>query len=186
MEGRERREELNTLIEEIERRVEAKKLVFELGGVVDDDLPAVVGVFKDEGEEAFGDAAVFLAALEMVFADDDGEVLIERMDLEVGVGEGAHRGLVGVVVLVLVEQAGKAAGDLVGDDEGVRRVLEAARRRPRGRPCSRRSPGPRRTLMMLSSWREAVWSGSGALRGDDGGSRRVKKRRRDGERNEAS
>ena len=41
-----------------------------LGRVVDDYFPAVVGIFQDEGEEAFGDTAVFLAALEMVFADD--------------------------------------------------------------------------------------------------------------------
>ena len=58
----------------------------ELGRVVNDDLPAFVGIFQDEGEQAFGDATVFLAALEMVFADDDGEVLIEGMDLKVRVG----------------------------------------------------------------------------------------------------
>ena len=97
-----------------------------LRGVVDDDLPAVVGIFEDEGEEAFGVAAVFFAAFEVVFADNDSEVFVERMDLEVGVVEGAHGGFVGVVVLVLVEQAGEAAGDLVGDEEGVGGVFVAA------------------------------------------------------------
>ena len=91
--------------------------------MVEDDLPAVVGVFEDEGEEAFGVAAVFFAALEAVFADDDGEVFVERVDLEVGVGEGAHGGFARVVVFVLVEQAGEAAEDLVSDEEGVGRVL---------------------------------------------------------------
>ena len=94
--------------------------------MVDDDLPAVVRIFEDEGEEAFNVAAVLFAALEMVFADDDGKVFVERMNLEVGVGKGAHRGFARVIVLVLIEQAGEAAEDLVGDEEGVGRVLEAA------------------------------------------------------------
>jgi len=94
-----------------------------LRGVIDDDLPAVVGIFEDEGEETFGAATVFFAAFQVVLADDDGEVFIERMDLEVGVRESAHSGFIGVVVFVLVEQAGEAAEDLVGDKERVRRVF---------------------------------------------------------------
>ena len=94
-----------------------------LGGVVKDDLPAVVGVFEDEGEETFGAAAVFFAAIEVVFANNDGEVFVEGVDLEVGVGEGAHGGFAGVVVFVLVDEAGEAAEDLVGDEERVGRVL---------------------------------------------------------------
>ena len=108
--------ELEGLIDELER-VERKPSLGRLGGVVDDDLPAVIGVFEDQGEEAFGDAAVFLAAVEVVFADDDCEVLVEGMDLEVGVAQGAHRGSVGVVVLVLVDEAGESTEDLVGDEK---------------------------------------------------------------------
>ena len=92
--------------------------------MVNDDLPAFVGIFEDEGEQAFGDATVLLAALKVVFSDDDGEVLIEGMNFKVRVAEGAHGGLVGVVVFVLVEQTSESAGDLVGDNERVRRVLE--------------------------------------------------------------
>ena len=95
--------------------------------MIEDDLPAVVGVFDDEGEEAFDVAAVFPTALEVVFAEDDGEVLVERVDLEVGVGESAHGGLGGVVTLVFIEQTSEAAEDLVGDEERVGRVFEAAR-----------------------------------------------------------
>jgi hypothetical protein len=97
-----------------------------LRGVVNDDLPAVVGVFEDQREEAFGVAAVFFAAFKMVFADDDGEVFVKRMDLEVGVGEGAHGGFGGIVVFVLVEQAGETARDLAGDEDCVGGVLEAS------------------------------------------------------------
>ena len=93
--------------------------------MIDDDFPAVVCVLEDEGEEAFGVAALFFAAFEAVFSGDDGEVLVERMDFEVGEAESSHGGFVGVVVLVLVEQAGEAAEDLVGDEEGVGRVFEA-------------------------------------------------------------
>ena len=93
--------------------------------MIDDDLPAVVGVFEDEGEEAIGVSAVFLASFDAIFSGDDGEVLIERMDLEVGEGEGSHGGSVGVVVLVLVEQAGEAAEDLMGDEESIGRVFES-------------------------------------------------------------
>ena len=135
--------------------------------MVDDDLPAVVGIFEDEGEESFGVAAVFLAAFEVVFADDDGEVFVEGMDLKVGVGERAHGGSVGVVAFVLVEQAGEAAEDLVGDKEGVGRVFEAA---GEGGEVAL-VPGVLlgdRTLMMSSSWRVAVWSGLGCLRVEEG------------------
>ena len=95
--------------------------------MVDDNLPSVIGVFKDEGKEAFGGAAVFLAAVEVVSADDDREVLIERMDLEIGVAERAHRGSIGIVVLVLVDEAGESTEDLVRDEQSVRRVLVPAR-----------------------------------------------------------
>jgi len=94
--------------------------------VIDDDLPAVVGVLEDEREEAFGVAAISFAPFQAVFSRDDGEVFVERMDFEVGEGEGPHGGSVGVVVLVFVEQAGEAAEDLVGDEEGVGRVFESA------------------------------------------------------------
>ena len=93
--------------------------------MIDDDLPAVVCVFEDEREEAFCIAALFFAAFEAIFSGDDGEVLVERMDLEVGEAESAHGGSGGVVALVLVEQAGEAAEDLVGDEEGVGRIFEA-------------------------------------------------------------
>ena len=98
-----------------------------LGGVIEDDFPAVVGVFDDEGEEAFDVATIFPAALEMVFAEDDGEVLVERMYLKVGISESAHGGLGRVVALVFIEQTSEAAEDLVGDEERVGRVFEAAR-----------------------------------------------------------
>jgi len=94
--------------------------------VIDDDLPAIVCVLEDEGEEAFCIAAIFFASFEAVFSRDDGEVLVERVDLEVGEGEGAHGGSAGIVALVLVEQAGESAEDLVGDEEGVGRVFESA------------------------------------------------------------
>jgi len=102
------------------------RYVSELGGVIYDDLPAIVGVFEDEGEESFSVSAVFFAAFEMIFADDHGEVFIERVDFEVSVGEGTHGGLARVVVLVLVDEAGEATEDLMGDEEGVGRVFVAA------------------------------------------------------------
>ena len=92
--------------------------------MIHDDLPAVVGVLEDEGEEAFCIAALFFAAFEAIFSGDNGEVLVERMDLEVGEAESPHGGSGGIVALVLVEQAGEAAEDLVGDEEGVWRVFE--------------------------------------------------------------
>jgi hypothetical protein len=93
--------------------------------VVDDDLPALVGFFEDEGEDAIGWATVFLAAVEMVFADDYGKLFVERVDFELGEAEVAHGGFVGVVVAVLVEHAVDATEDLVGDEEGVRGVFIA-------------------------------------------------------------
>src|SRR5260370_32921037 len=86
-----------------------------LGGMVDDDLPAFVGFFEDEGEDAVGVAAFFLVAVEEVFADDYDEVVVEGGDLELGKGEGAHGGFGGVVVAVMVEHAVDAAEDLAGD-----------------------------------------------------------------------
>ncbi len=94
--------------------------------MVDDDLPAVVCVFEDEREKAFCVAAILLAALDVVFAQDNGKVLVERMNLEVGVGEGSHGCFGGVVVLVLVDHAREAAEDLVSDEEGIGRVFESA------------------------------------------------------------
>ena len=89
------------------------------GGVVDYDLPALVGFFEDEGEDSFYVAAVLFAAVELVFADADGEFFVEAVDFEIGEGEGTHGGFVGVVVLVLFDEAFVSAGDLVGDEEGV-------------------------------------------------------------------
>jgi hypothetical protein len=89
------------------------------GGVVNDDLPALVGLFEDQGEEAFGVASVFFAAIEMIFADDYGEALVERMGFELGEAEGSHRGPVGVVAAVGVEHALEAAVDYASDEDGV-------------------------------------------------------------------
>ena len=97
-----------------------------LGGVVDDDLPSVVGVLEDERKEAVGIAAILLVAVKVIPPDDHGEVLVERVDLEVGVGEGAHGAPVGIVMLVLIDKAGESAKDLMSDKEGVGRVLVAA------------------------------------------------------------
>ncbi len=91
--------------------------------MVDDDLPALVGLFEDEAEEAVGWAAIFLAAFEVVFADADGESLVEGVDFELGEGERAHGGLAGIVVLVLFEQAGEAAVDAAADEERIGRIL---------------------------------------------------------------
>jgi hypothetical protein len=96
-----------------------------LGGVVDDDLPAFVSFFEDKGEEAFGVAAVFFAAFELIFADADGETVIEGVDFEIGEGEGSHSGFGGVVVAVLLDEAGVAAGDLAGEEDGVGGVFVA-------------------------------------------------------------
>ncbi len=93
--------------------------------MIDDDFPAVVCVFEDEGEEAFRVAAVFLASFEAIFSRDDSEVFVERMHLKVGEAECAHCGSGGVVALVLVEQAGETAEDLVGDEESVGGVFES-------------------------------------------------------------
>ena len=93
------------------------------GGVVDDNLPALVGFFEDEGEEAFRVAAIFFAAVELIFADADGELFVESVDLELREGEGAHGGLAGVVVAVLFDEAGEAVVDVVGEEDGVGRVL---------------------------------------------------------------
>src|SRR5260370_13996769 len=76
-----------------------------LGGMVDDDLPAFVGFFEDEGEDAVGVAAFFLVAVEVVFADDYDEVVVEGVDLELGEGEGAHGGFGGIVVAGLLPPA---------------------------------------------------------------------------------
>jgi hypothetical protein len=73
--------------------------------VVDDDLPAFVGLFEDEGEQAFGVAAVFFAAFELVFADADGAAAVEGVDFEIGAGEGSHGGFGGVVVVVLLGES---------------------------------------------------------------------------------
>jgi hypothetical protein len=93
--------------------------------VIDDDLPSVVGVLEDEGEETFDVASVFFASFNVVFADDDGEVFIERVNFKVGVGEGAHGCFAGVVVFVLLDEASEAAKDLMGDEEGIGRVFES-------------------------------------------------------------
>lgn len=94
-----------------------------LRGVVDDDAPAFGSFFHDEGEDAIGVAAGFFGAFEVVFAEGDGEVLVERMDFEVGEGEGAHGGAVGVIAVVAVKEAGEAAVDLAREEEGVGRVF---------------------------------------------------------------
>jgi hypothetical protein len=93
--------------------------------VVDDDLPALIGFFEDEGEDAVGVASIFLAAIEMIFANDYGEFFVEWVDFQLGEGERAHDGSGGVVVPVFIEHAIDAAEDLVGDEEGVGRVFVA-------------------------------------------------------------
>jgi hypothetical protein len=92
--------------------------------VVDDDLPAAIGVLEDEREEAFGIAAVLFAAFEVIFSDDNGEVLVERVDLEIGVDKGSHGGFAWVVMLVLFDKAVKSTKYLVSDEEGVGRIFE--------------------------------------------------------------
>ena len=93
--------------------------------MVDDDLPSLIGLFEDEGEDAVGVTTVFFAAVEMVLADDYGEILVEWVDFEFGETEIAHCGSAWVVVTVLIEHAVDAAKDLVGDEEGVRGVFVA-------------------------------------------------------------
>src|SRR5882757_6162648 len=61
----------------------------------------------------------------MVFADADGELFVERMDLQVGEREGSHGGAVGVVLVVLGEHAGVASRDLSTDEESFGRILVA-------------------------------------------------------------
>ncbi len=92
--------------------------------MIDDDFPAIVSVLEDEREQAFCVAAIFFASFEAIFSGDDGEVFVERVNLEVGEAEGPHGGFAGVVALVLVKQAGEAAENLVGDEESVGRVFE--------------------------------------------------------------
>src|ERR1700681_829061 len=92
-------------------------------GVVDDDLPALVGLFEDQGEEALGVAAVFFGAFKLVLTDAYGEVFVERVDLKLGEGEGPHRGLGGVVATILLDESGVSTGDLVGEKDGVGRVF---------------------------------------------------------------
>ena len=91
-----------------------------LGGVVEDNLPALVGLFEDEREVAFGGTAVFLASIETIFSDAGGEVFAEGMDLEVGEAESAHGGFGGIVAAVLSEQACEPVVDCAGDEDGVR------------------------------------------------------------------
>ena len=93
--------------------------------MVDDDLPALIGLLEDEGKDAVGVAAIFFAAVQVVFADDYGEILVERMDLELGEAESAHGRSAGVVVAILVEHPIYAAEHLVGDEEGARGVFVA-------------------------------------------------------------
>src|SRR5207302_9043369 len=73
----------------------------------------------------FSVSALFFASFQAIFPGNNGEVFVERMNFEVGEGEGAHGGPGGVVALVLVEQAGEATEDLMGDEEGVGRVFES-------------------------------------------------------------
>ena len=94
--------------------------------MVDDDLPTVGGFFEDEGEDASGVSTIFFASVEVVFADADGEIFIERVNFEVGEGERTHGGARRVVALVLVNHAGVAAGDLMCDEESVGGVFVAA------------------------------------------------------------
>jgi len=97
-----------------------------LGGVIDDDFPAVVCVFDDEREEAIGRAAFSFTPFKAISSGDDGEVFVERMDFEVGEGESAHGGSVGIVALIFFEQTGETAEDLVGDEESIGRVFKTA------------------------------------------------------------
>ena len=91
--------------------------------MIEDDLPALVGFFEDQGEEAFCVAPFFFAAVELVFSDADGEFLVEGVDFDVGEGECSHGGFVGIVAAVLIEEASEAVVDLGGDEEGVGRVF---------------------------------------------------------------
>ena len=59
----------------------------------------------------------------MVFAESHGEVFVERMDFEVGEGEGAHGCAVGVVLVVAVDEASVAPVDVMREKQRVRRVL---------------------------------------------------------------
>jgi len=102
-----------------QKQVRLLRSEWKSGGVVDDDLPAFVGFFEDEGEETVGVAALFFAAVEVVLADDVGEAIVERVDLEFGEGEIAHGGAGGVLVVVALGHAGVAAVDGAGEEEGV-------------------------------------------------------------------
>ena len=93
--------------------------------MVDYDFPAFVGFFEDEGEEAFGVAAFFFASVEFVLAEADGVVFAEGVDFQLGEGEIAHGGFVGVVVVVLLDESGVTAGELAGDEDGVGGVFIA-------------------------------------------------------------
>lgn len=61
-----------------------------LACVVKHDLPALLGFFEDEGEDSFRVAAFFFTAIELIFADADGEALVEGVDFQFGEAEGAH------------------------------------------------------------------------------------------------
>ena len=94
-------------------------------GVVADDLPAGGSVFKDEEEVAVGVAAAGGGAFEVEAAGGGGEVVVERLDFELGEGEGAHFLLGGVGGFVVGEHLGVAAGDAGADEEDVGGVFVA-------------------------------------------------------------
>ena len=79
-----------------------------LGGVVDYNLPAVVGFFKDEGEKSIGRAAILFGSVEVVPADADCEGITEGMGFEFREAKRSHGCAGGVVVLVVLEDMGVA------------------------------------------------------------------------------
>ena len=91
--------------------------------MVEDDFPALGSFLHNKGEDAFGVAAGLLVAFEVVFADDDGESFVQRVDLEVGEGKRAHGGPIRVVALVALDEAAEAAADIAREEQDVGRVF---------------------------------------------------------------
>src|ERR1035437_3757369 len=94
-----------------------------LGPVVEDDLPALVGFFEHEGEQAVGRPAFLLGAVQVVLAEADGERVVQRMRLQFGKRDCSHGRACEVQVLVVFHDVRVAPRYLVADEEGVGRVL---------------------------------------------------------------
>src|ERR1700756_5148243 len=91
--------------------------------VIYDNLPSFVGLLEDQREHPVCISSLFFASLEVIPADHDGIVLVQRMNFEVGEVQGSHCGSVGIIPLISVDHSGEAAVDGVGDEQNVRRIL---------------------------------------------------------------